>query len=56
MVTTRNGDEIEIRFDAPPDPRPGLPRTWLLHADGFGKGVDPNFAADRELRERDRRP
>ena len=45
-VITRNGDEIEVDFDARqlPPLKTGWRRTWLLHADGFGKDMDIHSA------------
>ncbi|NKB68819.1 MAG: tetratricopeptide repeat protein [Candidatus Latescibacteria bacterium] len=35
-----HGDEITVEFAALPPPAPGLQRTFLLYADGFGKDMD----------------
>jgi tetratricopeptide (TPR) repeat protein len=45
-VITRNGDEMQVDFDAralPPLPR-GWKRDFLLYADGFGKDMDLHSA------------
>jgi tetratricopeptide (TPR) repeat protein len=45
-VITRNGDEIQVDFDAralPPLPK-GWKRTYLVFSDGFGKDMDINSA------------
>ncbi|MBL8206469.1 MAG: VCBS repeat-containing protein [Blastocatellia bacterium] len=45
-VITRNGDEMQVDFDAtklPPLPQ-GWKRDYLVYADGFGKDMDLNSA------------
>jgi tetratricopeptide (TPR) repeat protein len=45
-VITRNGDELQVDFDAtklPPLPK-GWKRDYLVYADGFGKDMDLNSA------------
>lgn len=49
FVTTRNGDQILLRFPRPPAPRDGFRYSYLLYADGFGKDMDPNSAAANDV-------
>lgn len=52
-VITRNGDEIQLDFDArrlPPLPA-GWKRTYLVFADGFGKDMDINSARPETIGE-----
>ena len=52
-VVTRNGDEIEIDFNA--RRLPALPKDWkrtfLVYADGFGKDMDLNSARPETIGE-----
>jgi tetratricopeptide (TPR) repeat protein len=52
-VITRNGDEMQIDFDArrlPALPK-GWKRTFLIYADGFGKDMDINSARPETIGE-----
>jgi len=52
-VITRNGDEIQVDFDAralPPLPA-GWKRDFLLYADGFGKDMDVHSARPETIGE-----
>jgi tetratricopeptide (TPR) repeat protein len=52
-VVTRNGDEMQIDFDArrmPALPK-GWKRTFLVYADGFGKDMDVNSARPETIGE-----
>jgi hypothetical protein len=49
FVTTRNGDQIVMRFPHPPAAREGFRYSYLLYADGFGKDMDPNSAAAEQV-------
>jgi tetratricopeptide (TPR) repeat protein len=52
-VVTRNGDEIQVDFDArklPPLPT-GWKRTYLIFADGFGKDMDINSSRPETIGE-----
>ncbi len=52
-VITRNGDEMQVDFDARRLPRlpKGWKRTWLVQADGFGKDMDINSARPETIGE-----
>jgi Tfp pilus assembly protein PilF len=47
FVISRPGDEIALSFDARslPPLRPGWARTFLLHADGYSKEMNPRSAS-----------
>ncbi|MFN0059920.1 MAG: FG-GAP-like repeat-containing protein [Planctomycetota bacterium] len=51
FVICTTGDEIELSFSAAAFPSlpAGWTRTWLLHADGYSKEMDPNSATPDRL-------
>jgi hypothetical protein len=52
-VVTRNGDELQVDFDARqlPTLKTGWRRTWLLYTDGFGKDMDIHSARPETIGE-----
>jgi Flp pilus assembly protein TadD len=52
-VVTRNGDEMQVDFDARalPTLAAGWKRTFLVYADGFGKDMDINSARPETIGE-----
>ncbi|NDD64760.1 MAG: hypothetical protein EBZ36_12440, partial [Acidobacteria bacterium] len=52
-VITRNGDELQVDFDARrlPPLRRGWRRTWLLYTSGFGKDMDLHSARPETIGE-----
>jgi len=42
LVTLAPGDELALRFEAPPPPRPGWTRDFILHNVGWDKDADLN--------------
>ena len=51
FVVSASGDEIALQFREQDFPalRAGWTRTWMLHADGFSKEMDPNSATPDSL-------
>lgn len=45
FVVSRPGDEVALSFAGLPPPPAGWTRTFLLHADGYSKEMDPNSAS-----------
>jgi Flp pilus assembly protein TadD len=49
FVVSKTGDEIALKFMAPPSPPPGYKQTFLLYVDGFSKEMDINSASPDQV-------
>lgn len=49
LVVIGGGDEIRLRFQAPPPPAAGMRRTFLLHLVGWDKDADLNTLAGQSV-------
>jgi hypothetical protein len=49
FVIMGSGDELQLRFQAPPPPRTGWKRDFLLYVDGWAKDSDANTAFSQSV-------